>query len=80
MIYSEVIFKSKEELADIEAVARSIGAYNQPVDPVYIGSRKSERNIYHYYRDVDGKYYYESERCLLFDRYVNYEKKGRRKR
>ena len=41
---------------EIFGQAVTIGAYNIPDSPEYIGSRKTEHDTYHYFRDADGKY------------------------
>ncbi|MCM1259242.1 MAG: hypothetical protein NC307_15555 [Roseburia sp.] len=65
----DAVFRSEEELSEVKGNAWSIGAYNIPENPVkYLGSLRAERDIYHYYRDKNGKYFYESERTLKFDR------------
>ena len=74
----EVILKTKEELGEAVGQAVSIGANNQPENPVYIGSYKGEYGTWHYYRDGDGKFYYENSRIMEFDREMK-EAQRRRK-
>ena len=65
----EVIFRSEEELREVRGNAWTIGAYSIPEEPVeYLGSLAEKDDISHYYRDRNGKYFYESERSLRFDR------------
>ena len=76
----DVVFRSEEELSEAKGNAWSIGAYNIPETPVeYLGSLKAERDIYHYYRDKNGMYFYKSEKSLRFDREMR-EAQERRKR
>ncbi len=61
--------ESMEELLECaRGQAVSIGAYNQPDNPVYIGSESTEYSVFHYFQDNEGRFYYESERTLQFDR------------
>lgn len=75
----EIVFKTREELAEAEANARSIGAYNQPLKPEYIGSIATGNDVYHHYRDVDGRYYYISESTLQFEKLIKEHRKGRKR-
>ena len=74
-----VILKNREQLADVIGHAKSIGAYNQPDNPVYIGSYDSGNNIFHYFQD-DGCFYFEDERCLQFDKEMKEHQKERRRK
>ena len=75
----DAVFRSEEELSEAKGNAWSIGAYNIPENPVeYLGSLTAKRDIYHYYRDKNGKYFYESERTLRFERKMR-EAQTRRK-
>lgn len=60
--------KTREELKEAEGKAWSIGANNQPVDPQYIGSRQEGDDTHHYFKDVDGKFYYLSSRIMEFEK------------
>ncbi len=76
-----VIFRTKEELKAARENAWSIGAYNIPELPTeYLGSIDEKNDIYHYYRDKDGKYFFESERTLRFDREMREARKKRRRK
>lgn len=75
----EIIIKEKEELPKDINNARSIGAYNQPDNPVYIGSLKTKWNTYHYFTDGDSDFYYESERTMRFDEEMQEAKKERKR-
>lgn len=75
----EVVLKTREELADAVENAKSIGAYNEPENPVYIGSLETEYNVYHFYQDSDRRFYYEDERCLQFEKKIKEHRKGRKK-
>ena len=79
LVNHKVVLKTREELADAIENARSIGAYNQPSCPVYAGSCDTGNNVYHYYRDSDGKYYYQDERCLQFENIIKEHTKGRKR-
>ncbi len=75
-----VILQNREQLADVIGHAKSIGAYNQPDNPVYIGSYDSGNNIFHYFQDDDGCFYFEDERCLQFDKEIKEHQKERRRK
>lgn len=78
----DAVFRSEEELKEVKGNAWSIGAYNIPEHPVeYLGSLKlkKERDIHHYYRDKNGKYYFESESTLKFDREIREAQERRKK-
>lgn len=62
---------------EIFGQAVTIGAYNIPDSPEYIGSKKTKHDTYHYFRDADGKYYFESERIMEFDRQIRESQKRR---
>lgn len=78
----DVVFRSEEELSEVKGNAWSIGAYNIPETPVeYLGSLKVTGDIHHYYRDSKGKYFFESERILRFDREMREaQERNRRKK
>ena len=77
----EVIFRSEEELREVRGNARTIGAYSIPEEPVeYLGSLAGKDDISHYYRDRNGKYFYESERSLRFDREMREAQERRRRK
>lgn len=77
----DAVFRTEEELSEAKGNAWSIGAYNIPEHPVeYLGSLKEERDIHHYYRDKNGKYYFESERILKFDREMREAQERRKKK
>lgn len=77
----DAVFRSEEDLSEVRGNAWSIGAYNIPEHPVeYLGSLKKERDIYHYYRDKNGKYFYENERTLRFDREMREAQERRKKK
>ena len=77
----EVIFRSEEELREVRGNAWTIGAYSIPEEPVeYLGSLAEKDDICHYYRDRNGKYFYESERSLRFDREMREAQERRRRK
>ena len=77
----EVIFRSEEELREVRGNAWTIGAYSIPEEPVeYLGSLAGKDDISHYYRDRNGKYFYESERSLRFDREMREAQERRRRK
>lgn len=77
----DVVFRSEEELSEVKGNAWSIGAYSIPELPVeYLGSTKIGNDIHHYYRDKNGKYFYESERILKFDREIREAQERRKKK
>lgn len=63
----KITIKPRDELPKHISDARSIGAYNIPENPVYIGSEQTANDVYHYFADDDGTYYYESERTMRFE-------------
>lgn len=76
----DAVFRSEEDLSEVKRNAWSIGAYNIPETPVeYLGSLTAKRDIYHYYRDKNGKYYFESENTLKFDREMREAQERRKK-
>lgn len=82
MVKREVIFRSEEELKEARGNAWSIGAYSIPEDPVeYLGSLAKKDDVWHYYKDKNGKYFYESERTLKFEREMREaQERNRRKK
>lgn len=81
MLNVEILLKDRKELQEDVKEAWSIGAYNEPKDPVYIGSRETEYDTYHYFKDSDGRYYYESGRTMKFEKEIKeLQKKRHRKR
>ncbi len=75
----EIILKTREELGEAAENAWSIGAYNEPIEPVYIGSCKTEHNTYHYFMDIDGTYYFEDEVTMKFDKELKEHQKKTKK-
>lgn len=76
-----IILRTKEELKETEGRAWSIGAYNIPEEPIkYLGSLAENNNIYHYYKDRGGNYYFETERGLKFDREMREAQKRHREK
>lgn len=63
----DIVIKTREELPQGISAARSIGAYNIAENPVYIGSEQTANDVYHYFADNDGTYYYESEKTRRFE-------------
>lgn len=76
-----IILRAREELEEARKNAWSIGAYNTPKGSAeYLGSLSENNDIFHFYRDAEKKYYYESERGLKFDREMRKAQKRHREK
>ncbi len=63
-----VQLKTKEELGGAVGEAWSIGANNQPLDPEYIGSRRERDDTHHYFKDIDGTFYFLSDSSMELEK------------
>ena len=73
-----IILKPEEELGETVKGAVSIGANNQPENPEYIGSTGTGCDLYHYFKDTDGRIYFLSSRTMQFDREMREARKRRK--
>ena len=71
----------EKELELAQKNAYSFTGLKPPNDAWYIGSKEKSGDTYHYYKDAEGNYYYDSEKGRKFEEemlLVQQKKKCRR--
>lgn len=68
----------EQEIEKAWSEAVSIGAYNEPEDPVLLGEREASGEKFYLYKDKDGRYYYQSDGTLRFE--AEMQKKRQKKK
>lgn len=67
----------EELLKEAREHARSFPGLLPPNNAVFIGMEKLENNTYFYYRDDEGRFYYDSVRARRFEKEMQERKKER---